>query len=34
MYLRLMGDAANNPLVAQEGSKNQWVYGVAALYTW
>jgi outer membrane protein len=34
MYLRLVGDAADSPLVADEGSKNQWVYGVSALYAW
>ena len=34
MYLRLMGEAADSPLVADEGSKNQWVYGVGALYAW
>ena len=34
MYLRLMSDAADSPLVAQEGSKNQWVYGAGAIYAW
>jgi outer membrane protein len=34
MYLRLMGDAADSPLVSDEGSKNQWIYGVGALYAW
>lgn len=34
MYLRLVGDAADSPIVADEGSKNQWVYGVGALYAW
>jgi len=34
MYSRLVGDAADSPLVADRGSKNQWVYGVGALYAW
>jgi MipA family protein len=34
MYLRLMDAAADSPIVSQEGSKNQWVYGVGALYAW
>jgi len=34
MYARLVGEAADSPLVALEGSKNQWVYGAAALYAW
>jgi outer membrane protein len=34
MYSRLVGDAADSPLVSEEGSKNQWVYGVGALYAW
>lgn len=34
MYSRLVGDAADSPLVSDEGSKNQWVYGVGALYAW
>jgi outer membrane scaffolding protein for murein synthesis (MipA/OmpV family) len=34
MYSRLMGEAADSPLVSQEGSKNQWVYGAGALYAW
>ncbi len=34
MYMRLVGDAADSPLVADEGSKNQWVYGGGALYAW
>ena len=34
MYMRLMGDAADSPLVSGEGSKNQWIYGVGALYAW
>jgi len=34
LYSRLVGNAADSPLVSQEGSKNQWVYGVGALYAW
>lgn len=34
MYSRLVGDAADSPLVAERGSKNQWVCGVGALYAW
>ena len=34
MYSRIVGDAADSPLVSQEGSKNQWVYGAGALYAW
>ncbi|MFY9976138.1 MAG: MipA/OmpV family protein, partial [Chromatiaceae bacterium] len=32
MYSRLVGDAADSPIVSEEGSKNQWVYGVGALF--
>lgn len=34
MYMRLMGDAADSPIVSDEGSQNQWVYGMGALYAW
>jgi outer membrane scaffolding protein for murein synthesis (MipA/OmpV family) len=34
MYSRLVGDAADSPIVSQEGSKNQWVYGMGALFAW
>jgi outer membrane protein len=34
LYSRLLGDASDSPLVADEGSKNQWVYGAGALYAW
>lgn len=34
MYSRLVGDAADSPLVDDRGSRNQWVYGVGALYAW
>ena len=34
IYSRLMGDAAASPIVADEGSRHQWVYGAGALYAW
>jgi outer membrane protein len=34
MYLRLMGDAADSPIVSVEGSRDQWIYGAGALYSW
>lgn len=34
MYSRLVGDAADSPLVADEGSRDQWVYGAGALFAW
>ena len=34
MYSRLVGDAADSLIVAERGSKNQWIYGVDALYAW
>ncbi len=34
MYSRLLGDAADSPIVSDEGSKDQWVYGAGALYAW
>jgi MipA family protein len=34
LYSRLVGDAAESPIVSEEGSKNQWVYGAGALYAW
>lgn len=34
MYSRLVGNAADSPIVSDEGSQNQWVYGVGALYAW
>jgi outer membrane protein len=34
MYSRLVDNAADSPLVSEEGSKNQWIYGLAALYAW
>jgi outer membrane scaffolding protein for murein synthesis (MipA/OmpV family) len=34
MYSRLVGDAADSPIVAERGSENQWIYGVGTLYAW
>jgi MipA family protein len=34
MYSRLVGDAADSPIVTERGSENQWIYGVGALYAW
>ena len=34
LYSRLVGDAADSPLVADRGSENQWVFGVGGLYAW
>jgi outer membrane protein len=34
MYSRLVGDAADSPLVSDRGSASQWVYGVGGLYAW
>jgi MipA family protein len=34
MYMRLVGNAADSPIVSDEGSQNQWIYGVGALYAW
>jgi outer membrane protein len=34
MYSRLVGDAADSPIVDGRGSANQWVYGVGGLYAW
>jgi outer membrane protein len=34
MYSRLVGDAADSPIVDDRGSANQWVYGAGALYAW
>lgn len=31
---RLVGDAAESPIVPEEGSTNQWVYGAGALCAW
>ena len=32
-YERLVGDAANSPLVTQRGSPNQFTFGVGATYS-
>ena len=34
MYSRLVGDAADSPIVADRGSPHQWIYGAGALYAW
>jgi MipA family protein len=34
IYSRLVGNAADSPIVSEEGSKNQWVYGAGVLYAW
>lgn len=34
MYSRLLGDAADSPIVSAEGAKDQWIYGAGALYAW
>jgi outer membrane protein len=34
MYSRLVGHAADSPIVSQEGSENQWVYGAGVLHAW
>ena len=34
MYMRLIGDAADSPIVSDRGSRNQWVYGIIGLYAW
>ena len=33
-YMRLLGDAANSPVVDNVGSKDQWVMGAGVLYSW
>jgi outer membrane protein len=34
MYSRLVSNAADSPIVSQEGSTSQWVYGAGALFAW
>lgn len=34
LFARLLGDAADSPLVTERGSADQWVYGISALYAW
>ena len=34
LYTRLLGDAADSPVVARRGSADQWGYGAGALYSW
>ncbi len=33
-YSRLLGDAADSPVVADRGSANQWIAGAGVAYTW
>ncbi len=33
-YRRLLGDAADSPIVDDRGSKNQWISGVGVAYSW
>jgi outer membrane protein len=33
-YQQLRGDAADSPIVAQRGSRDQWIYGAALSYAW
>jgi len=34
LYSRMLGDAADSPIVADRGSKDQWIYGIGLLYSW
>ncbi|MEX1300845.1 MAG: MipA/OmpV family protein [Desulfotignum sp.] len=34
MYSRLLGDAADSPIVKDRGSENQWIYGFGVIYAW
>jgi MipA family protein len=34
VYSRLVGDAADSPIVADRGSPNQFIFGVGVAYTW
>jgi MipA family protein len=34
MYKRLLGDAADSPIVADRGSENQFLGGLAVVYSW
>ena len=34
LYARLLGDAADSPIVDERGNANQWIYGAGALYSW
>ena len=33
-YMRLVGDAANSPIVDTVGSKDQFIFGAGVLYSW
>lgn len=34
LYSRMLGDAADSPIVDERGSKDQWIYGIGMLYSW
>lgn len=34
MYSRLVGQAADSPVVTERGSANQWVWGSGVIYSW
>ncbi len=34
LYSRLADDAARSPIVSEQGSRNQWIYGIGGMYFW
>lgn len=34
LYSRLLGNAADSPLVSERGTEHQWIYGAGVLYSW
>ena len=34
LYTRLLGDAADSPIVEERGNADQWIYGAGVLYGW
>lgn len=34
LYARLLGPAADSPIVTERGSRDQWVYGMGVIYAW
>jgi hypothetical protein len=34
VYFRLIGEAAQSPIVSDRGSPNQWILGAGAMYLW
>jgi outer membrane protein len=34
LYLRLVGDASDSPIVSERGSENQWIFGTGLIYGW